>query len=139
MPLTRYTMQAMLNHMFNDPAWTAPAVYLGLSSTTPTKDDATTWNVTEPSGGNYARVQILTTEMDAATDLDTPVKDNNTTITFAAANADWLAQANMTHFCLWDASSNGNLLAFGAITTPKPVYDGDQPSFAATEIAVSMT
>jgi hypothetical protein len=130
--LTDTYEQKLLDHLFTDPAWTPPAtLYLALSSTTPTEAGG---NVTEPSGGAYARVATTAADWSAASGTAPATKTNTATFTFPTATADWLAGANLTHFVLYDASTSGNVIAWGAFTTAKPVLNGDTPSFAASAI-----
>jgi hypothetical protein len=114
--------------------------WIGLSSTTPT--DAA-GNFTEPSGGGYGRVQCQGTTAtgvawNTATGTAPAYVDNAATITYAVASADWVSGANLTHFGLFAASTGGTVQIWGALTTPKPVLNGDTPSFAANAIRVQM-
>lgn len=140
MSFSNRTAQALLNSLFgktsNFGALAAvPTIYVGLSSTTPTE---TGTNVTEPSGGSYARKATVAADWNAATSADPSVVDNANAITFAAATADWLAAADLTHFVLYDALTTGNFLGFGALALAKPVLNGDTPSFAAGALDVSL-
>ena len=128
--------QAMLNHFFTDPAYTPPTtLYIGLSSTTPTEAGA---NITEPSGGAYARVSTTAADWGAASGTAPVVKSNTAVKTFTTATADWVAGANLTHFVIMDASTAGNCLMWGPLTTPKPVLNGDTPSFGAGALVAKM-
>jgi hypothetical protein len=49
-----------------------------------------------------------------------------------------LAGANLTHWVLFDALTTGNAIAFGALDTPKPVENGDTPSFAAGDLNTTL-
>lgn len=134
--LTDTFEQKVLDHIFTDPTWTPPTtLYLGLSSTTPTDAGA---NVTEPSGGAYARVATTAADWSAASGTTPAVKTNTATLTFPTATADWVAGANLTYFCLFDASTAGNLVAFGLLATAKPVLNGDTASFAASAITMQL-
>lgn len=118
----------------------AISVWVGLSSTTPTE---TGTNITEPStGAGYARVEIdgTLTGWDAAVAGAPTTKSNAGTVTFPQATADWLAQANLTHFVLMDSATvgGGNMLYFGEIRTPKAVLDTDTARFDAGEIDVML-
>ncbi len=128
--------QAILNHVFTDPAWTPPTtLYIGLSSTTPTEAGG---NITEPSGSGYARVSTVAADWDAATGSAPATKANGAVKTFPAATGDWVAGANLTYFVLFDASTAGNAVAFGALATPKPILNGDTPSFAAGSLVLKL-
>lgn len=121
--------QAILNGVLQDPAYAGYAtLYIGLSSTTPTEAGG---NITEPSTGSYARVSTTGADWSAASGTAPAVKTNTAVKTFPAATADWVSAANLTHFVLFDASTAGNAKWWGALTTPKPVLNGDTASFAA--------
>jgi hypothetical protein len=114
--------------------------WCGLSSTTPTDAGG---SFTEPSAGAYARVQTQgTTATGVAWSTPTGTApayvENSAVITFPAATADWVSGANLTHFGLFTASTAGTLSIWGALTTPKPVLNGDTASFAAAAIRVQM-
>lgn len=94
---------------------------------------------TEVSGGSYARVAVTTslanfagTQSAGSTTASSGtggITSNNGAITFPAPTADW---GVITHFGVFDASSGGNLLLWGALTNSKTVNNGDAaPSFAA--------
>lgn len=114
---------------------TPPTIYIGLSSTAPTE---TGTNITEPSGGSYARVATAAGDWNAATSADPSVTTNANAVTFPTATADWVSGADLTHFVRYDASSGGNVIDSGALGTAKPVLNGDTPSFAAGSLSVSL-
>lgn len=133
---TDATEQAILDALFTDPAWTPPTtLYLALSSTTPTEAGG---NFTEPSGGSYARVSTVAADWSAASGTAPAVKTNTATKTFPTASASWVSGANLTHFGIYDASTVGNLLCWGALGTAKPVLSGDTASFAASALVIKL-
>lgn len=140
MPYVDTQEQALLNAILADPAYTAPGtpagtLHIGLSSTTPTDAGG---NVTEPSGGSYARVSTSGADWGAATGTAPATKSNTAAKTFPQATADWVAGADLTHFVLFDAATVGNVVAWGALTTAKPVLNGDTPSFAAGALTLKL-
>lgn len=94
---------------------TSPAIpteyYIGLSTTEPTMTGA---NVSEPStSAGYGRVLLE--------NLSTPtngVVTNTANINFEESTASW---GTVTHFVIYDAEINGNLLMYGALSTPRVV------------------
>lgn len=94
---------------------TSPAIpteyYIGLSTTEPTM---TGTNVSEPStSAGYGRVLLE--------NLSTPtngVVTNTANINFEESTASW---GTVTHFVIYDAEINGNLLMYGALSTPRVV------------------
>lgn len=136
MPFVDTVEQALLNHFLTDGTYTPPSpLHIGLSSTTPTDAGG---NITEPSGGSYARVSTSGADWGAASGTAPATKSNTATKTFPQATADWASGANLTHFVLFDASTAGNAVAWGALTTAKPVLNGDTPSFAAGALVLKL-
>lgn len=130
MPFSQAIDNQILDHFFGKSTWaaTGDARHVGLSSTTPTK---TGTNVTEPSTGSYARVQLTAAEMDAAASSTT---SNNADQTFPAATADWVGGSNLTNMVMYDAGSGGNFLAYKSLVVAKPVLNGDTAKFATGDM-----
>jgi len=127
---------AMLDHFMTDPAYTPPTTwYMGMSSTTPTDAGG---NVTEPSGGNYARVGTVAADWSAASGTAPAVKTNTAVLTFGTASADWVAAANLTYFTMHTLVTAGAVGVFGAMATAKPVLNGDTASFAASSLTLQL-
>lgn len=87
------------------------AYYIGLSTSEPTINGD---NVTEPTGNGYARVDLtgILGEPTAG------VVKNKTPINFNESTANW---GLITHFVVFDAPTNGNLLMYGQLSTPRNV------------------
>lgn len=132
MPASTYLANALLAHQCGKTAYTMPTVYLALSSTTPTVGGT---NVTEPSGGSYARV--ATTGLWGVPASGTIT--NSGAITYAAATADWLSGTNLTYGVLYDALTAGNCLGYGVLTVAKNILNGDTASVAASGITITLS
>lgn len=92
----------------------ASSIYVGLSTSAPLADGT---NVTEPIGNGYARVLLGNTSQELTQKMGTVANghvENDEIIYFPEATGSW---GTITHFCIFDAQSNGNLLAFGALST----------------------
>jgi hypothetical protein len=125
----------ILDLLLSNTAYTIPAnVFVALSTSTPA-DDGT--NVTEPSGNNYSRVSVTNnaTNWPAATGTSPTSKANGTAVTFPQASGSW---GTVTHFCLYDASSAGNFLAWGALAASKAVGLNDTASFAIGDLSFTL-
>src|SRR5690554_6695923 len=134
MGFTDAVEQAILDGLFA--GWEGyESLWVGLSSTTPSGSGG---NVTEPSGGGYARVETDADDWGAASNTAPASKANTATITFPTATADWAGGSNLTYFVLYDAQTNGNVVAYGALTTPKPVLNGDTASFASGQLVLQL-
>lgn len=117
-------------------AGTGPAtLYYALFTATPSD----TGGGTEVTGGSYARVAVTSSAANmastgGATTTTNPsvgtsgTTSNNAAITFPAPTANW---GTITSFAVFDATTGGNMLIWGALTTSKTVNNGDAaPSFA---------
>jgi hypothetical protein len=132
MSFFNYLENEILDHIVGKTTYALPTCYIGLSSTTPAEDGT---NVTEPSGGSYARVSTAGADWNAASAGAT---SNANAITFAQATADWVSGSNLTHLVAYDAVSAGNPLFYGALTVAKPVLNGDTASFPAGDIDITL-
>ena len=137
MPLTNRSHQALLNSLFGNTSnfgalASAPTVHVALSTTAPTMAGG---NVTEPSGNGYARVATTASDWANATDADPSVLSNAEIVSFPEATGAW---GTVTHFALYDASSNGNVVGFGALTASRSPDDGDTARFAVGELVVQL-
>ena len=124
-------------------AGTGPTnLYVGLFTATPSD----TGGGTEVTGGSYARVTVASslanwagTQAAASTTASTGTTgttSNNNAVTFPAPTANW---GTIVAFGIFDATSGGNLLFWGALTTNKTVNNGDAaPSFAAAALAIQL-
>ena len=135
MPASYYLANKLIDHQLGKTAYTMPIVYVGVSSTTPAQGAPVT-NVTEPSSGSYARVATSGVTWNAGAAGAT---SNAAAITFPAATADWAAAANMTYGVLYDASTVGNILGYGALTVAKNVLNGDTLSIAIGGLTLTIS
>ena len=120
-------------------AATGPAtLYVGLFTTIPT--DA--GGGVEVTGGSYARVAVTSsltawagTQSAGSTTASTGTSgttSNNGAITFPAPTAAW---GVVTSYAVFDATTGGNPIFYGALAAPKTVNSGDPgPSFAAAAL-----
>ena len=122
--------QEALDHLFNKGAYTAPTIYVGLSTVDPADDES---GLAEPVGNNYSRVTTAAGDWNLATAAG--LIDNLNALTFPQASGPW---GDCTHFALFDAPTAGNMLAHGALGTSKDITSGDTPEFAAGDLDVSL-
>lgn len=133
MPATTYLANKLLEHQVGKTSFTMPTVYVGLSSTTPALGGT---GITEPTGGAYARVATSGATWTTAASGSI---NNAAAITFTQASADWVSGSNLTHGVLYDAASGGNVLAYGALTTPKNILNGDTASIAIGQLVITIS
>jgi hypothetical protein len=123
-------------------AGTGPtSLYIGLLTAAPS--DA--GGGTEVTGGSYARATVASslanwagTQSAGSTVASSGTggqTSNNGAIAFPAPTANW---GLITHFGIYDASSGGNLLIWGALAVSKTVNNGDAaPQFNAAALTIT--
>lgn len=138
MPFTTHLNELLLKHEFSSADHTPTTThYIGLSTSTPDQDGT---GVTEPGGGSYARVSMTNNTTNWVATSPQPSDgsyqiENGTTIQFPDATASW---GTITHFVIYDAATNGNLLAFGALDSAKDVVAEDSASFPPGSLKISL-
>jgi hypothetical protein len=112
-------------HIFRTASFTKPTV---LAVALYTAAPGETGGGTEVTGGSYARVQRdpLDANWTAASATD-GLTDNAAALTYPAPTANW---GVVTHMAILDATTAGNFIVYGALTTPKTINSSDPaPSF----------
>ena len=120
MSLTNYGEDKLLT-LFKDEG----PYYLALFTAAPGE----TGGGTEVTGGGYARRQVT---------FGTPSSgrmSNSAAIEFPTASASW---GTAVAWGLFDASSGGNLVWYGSITTPKELLAGDIYRVNAKNLTLTM-
>ena len=121
----------LINHIFRNTDYTRPAnIYLALFTAAPSDSGGGT----EVSGGSYARQAVATgatSGWDAASGGATA---NTGVVTLPMATADW---GTITHVGVFDASTSGNLMFHGALSSNKTVSNGDIFRFNAGEFDIA--
>ncbi|NNU89756.1 hypothetical protein [Anoxybacillus sp. CHMUD] len=124
--ISNYLENALINAVLRNTPYTSPsAVYLALYTSDPT--DANTG--TEVTGGSYQRQQIT---FSAPSD---GMVSNSNEILFPVATDNW---GTVTHIGILDAATGGNLLFYGAVTTPKTISTNDQLKINVGDISITL-
>jgi len=142
--MSDYLENKLIDHIFRGVSFTAPSqLHVALFTAAPSDSGGGT----EVTGGSYARTALAQSTTNwastgGATTTTNPsagtggATSNNVVITFPSPTANW---GSCTHFGLFDASTSGNLLVHGALTTAKTVNNGDAaPSFAISALVVTL-
>lgn len=120
-----YTENLALTWLLTSSSATRPSAwYLGLF-TSATSDAG---GGTEVSGGSYARQSVAFT-------VSTSTASNSATITFPTASASW---GTITHVAVFDASTSGNMLFHGAVTTSKTIDSGDTFQVTSGNLTITL-
>ena len=130
---SNYLENKVLDHVLTSTGYTAPTTrYLGLftntSGSAATNLEAGTLT-DEVSGGSYARQSVTFAAASSGTSA------TNATVTFPAASANW---GTITHVAVMDASTGGNVLFWGAVTTSKTIETGDTFQVSSGNLTVSL-
>lgn len=131
--MSDYLEVELRKHLFRTGSFTKPAA-LWIALFTAAPSDA--GGGTEVSGGSYARVQRNPLDANwTAPDGTGGVTRNAAAITFPSPTANW---GTVTHFGIFDASTGGNLLVWGALSASRTINNGDAaPEFAADALQVT--
>jgi hypothetical protein len=142
--MSNYLQNKFLDFLLRGQTYTAPTtVYVALATTTGTAAACGT----EVTGGSYARVAVSSslanwagTQSSGSTTASSGTSgqtSNNGSITFPSPTANW---GTVTSFCVFDASTGGNLLFYAALTVSKTINNGDAaPSFASSALTYTIT
>ena len=119
---------------------TTTTLYVALYTSAPSDSGGGT----EVSGGAYARVAVTSslanwagTQSAGSTDASSGSggqTSNNAAITFPTPTAGW---GTVTHFAIYDASSGGNELFWGALTIAKTINQADTVTFPAGSLSIT--
>jgi|TARA_Y100000034_G_scaffold31591_1_gene38598 hypothetical protein len=122
--ISDYLENKLLDHVMRNTAYSSPSdVYLALFTSNPT--DAGTG--TQVSGGSYARQAIICGASSSGT------ISNSAEISFTSMPA-----VTVTHIGVYDASTSGNLLFHGALSSSKSVDAGDTFKIAVGDLDISL-
>lgn len=128
--MSNYLESAIGDHLFRASTFSKPSsIYIGLHTSSPSDDDSGT----EVSGGSYSRVEI--TQANNQWNVNNGVYTNTSDIEYPDPTSNW---GTITHFGIYDASSGGNLLVWGGLSSSKIVNSGDQkPKFSSGRIQIT--
>jgi hypothetical protein len=127
-----YLEGQIIAHIFRTASFTKPTgLWIALFTAAP--NDA--GGGTEVSGGGYARVARAPLDANwAAPSGGNGQTSNVAVIDFGTASANW---GTITHFGIFDASTAGNLLIWGALTASRTVNSGDAFQIPAGQLTVT--
>ena len=130
--LSNYAENLILNSLFGGTTLTPPTnLYFGLSTTTITEAGT---NITEPSGNGYTRLSITNNATNFPV-TSTGTKTNGTTLTFPTSTGTW---GTIIDFFVSDASTSGNIICYGTLSTAKNVTSGDILSFGVGNLTITL-
>lgn len=89
---------------------------------------------TEVAGGSYTRKSV-TNNTTNYPNASGGTKSNGTAVTFVTSTGSW---GTITHFAIFDASTSGNMLAWGALAASKTVGSGDTFNIAIGDLTITL-
>jgi hypothetical protein len=126
MSISNFLENKLLDHSLGGTAYTQPStIYVALYTSDPTDADSGT----EVTGGSYARQSVAFAAASGGS------KASNATVTFPTATANW---GTVTHIGLRDASTAGNLLWSGALSSSASVTTGTTFSIASGALTCTL-
>lgn len=133
MSASNFLENKILDHTLKNTTYTQPAnLYLALFKNT-SGQAATNLELgtltDEITGGSYARRLI------SFADAAGGSCSSDVTLTFNTATASW---GTVTHVAVIDALTAGNVLYYGAVTTPKSIDTGDTFQASTGNITISL-
>lgn len=126
MSLANYGENKILDSLFTIFGST---LYIGLSTADPGEDGS---SLAEPSGNGYARVATTNAGWAAASGGS---RSNSSAITFNSATGSW---GTLTHVCIFDALTGGNLIASGALTSSQAISTDQTARFDTGDLTISL-
>lgn len=123
-----YLENAVLDHVLGNTTYTpATTLYVGLWTADNGLEGGTVTG--EVSGGSYARQSVAFGAASAGS------ASNSATVTFPAATANW---GTVTHVAVMDASTAGNVIFHGAVTSSKTIESGDTFQISSGNLTISL-
>ena len=134
---SNYLENKVLDHVLRystAPYTGVSTLYLALFNNTSTNTAAnleagTLTDETSTGGTAYARKAITFGAASGGTST------SSATVTFDTATANW---GTITHVAVMDASTSGNVLFYGAVTTSKTIETGDTFQVSSGNLTVSL-
>lgn len=132
---SNYLENKVLDHVLTATSYTAPGTrYLALFNNTSGNAAAnleagTLSDEVSTSGTAYNRKAVTFAAASGGSSA------TNATVTFDAATASW---GSITHVAVMDASSSGNVLFWGAVTTAKTIDSGDTFQVTSGNLTISL-
>lgn len=133
-----YLSQKLLDYIFRQNSvtsfTTSADLYVGLWSQTLT-DNSTGSSVGEISGNSYERLHLTSSDWTGTTPLETNkyTVTNKTSKSFPTATGTW---GLITHVAILDASTEGNILFWGALSSVKTIDTGDTFTFTIGDLKI---
>lgn len=120
--MTTYLKNAILEDLFRNTQYVVPNVmYIALSKTQPNDNGG---NCTEPNTASYKRLEVGSNVVNWSEASEGSLS-NAVDLRFVEAEESWTtAAAPISHWAIFDAETNGNMLFYGALTRTQEIPRG---------------
>ena len=122
-----YLEDKLLDHTLGNTAFSQPSNFVALFTATTGLE--TNSPSAECSGGGYARQSASFAAASSGS------CSTDATITFPAATGNW---GTITHVAVMDASTSGNVLYHGAVTSSKTIETGDTFQISSGNLTITL-
>lgn len=129
-----WTENKFLEHLVGKTSWTKPTAYVALMTAHPGEAGTGGAGISEVANANgYARVATAGGDWENASG---GAIQNANAITFNQATGSW---GTVTYWALMSSPvwGEGFMMAYGDLTTPKTIDNGDTAEFAAGELDIN--
>lgn len=126
--ISDYLENKLLDHVLKVAEYTVPTnIYVALSTADPEDDGS---GLAEPSGNGYVRVVC-----NVWNEAVSRAIANTDVVVFPETPEDW---GEITHFALFDAITEGNMLAHGSLAVSEVIEERKIASFVAGDIDIAL-
>ncbi len=130
--LSNYATTELVDHVFKAAYSPVATLYLCLCTSAPTAASTGT-TIVETDYTNYVRKSFTVTSFNAAA-----TRKIVQALDIEFAQAGGVSTSDISHYAICDASSVGNMLAFGSFNSAWNVVNGNTPKVASAEIEISI-
>jgi len=136
-----YLEAKVLNHVLTSTSYSAPSTrYVALFNNTSGNalanlQQGIITDEVSTSGTAYARQTVTFALASPSTGAGPSSSATNATVTFPTATASF---GSITHVAVMDASTSGNVLFFGAVTTAKQIDTGDTFQITSGNLTIAL-
>ena len=141
--ISNYAELKILDHMLGTTAWTMPAsgMFMALGTDTTPDDETFTelliLEVADPFDDlGYDRQAVAFEAATSPGAAQSSSAGNTSVVTFGpATHASW---GSVKSFALFDAATAGNMICYGALSSPVTIDVGDKCEFGASAIVIQL-
>ena len=141
--ITNYLENKIIDFLLRGQSFSPPTIlYIALCTSSP-NDASTGNNISEISGGNYARQAVVSNTTNwSSTNADNGATSSGTSGTSTNSTAiNWVGvtwAGTVTDVAICDALTGGNVLFYASLSSSKSVISGDSISFGINSLSIQI-